>query len=356
MSAEDRCPRPKKHVSADVRAIAFFDFFDGSVVDERLLSSLLLTSHHLFFDIRSHFLGSISGRSCIIVCMSPAKSSTGGSCWTVSAPSASTGTTSSTQLIARGGWISRPLLFCSWLCVSWMALMLGPLHTTLAGKRLCIAGVDKDIFFRLECAERDFKRGQFLILNTRHAVEVLNACRHDGCFHLLVKRLSSNQDGLHAFGLSRWKNQDACHEMLPVHMALQTKETVLFSRKDGQDLWCATLCGDRACQVREMQARVRFVPCARNPLRRSRVSRARNAGESVICPACAQWQPSAEIVRVECAKCRRECGLSQPVPRARNRKRAGDGVVYNFSGRSRGVSGELEGELSSQTEELCALL
>ena len=39
----------------------------------------------------------------------------------------------------------------------------------------------------------------------------------------------------------------------------------------------ATLCGDRACRVREMQARVRFVPV------------------------------SAEIVRVECAKCRRGC-------------------------------------------------
>ena len=67
----------------------------------------------------------------------------------------------------------------------------------------------------------------------------------------------------------------------------------------------ATLCGDRACRVREMQARVRFVRSARNPLRRSCVSSARNAGESAVrrVPA----QPSAEIVRVECAKCRREC-------------------------------------------------
>ena len=68
----------------------------------------------------------------------------------------------------------------------------------------------------------------------------------------------------------------------------------------------ATLCGDRACRVREMQARVRFAGCPRNPLRRSCVSSARNAGESAICPVRAQ--PSAEIVRVECAKCRRECG------------------------------------------------
>ena len=59
----------------------------------------------------------------------------------------------------------------------------------------------------------------------------------------------------------------------------------------------ATLCGDR----------VRVVPVAGNPLRRSCVSSARNAGESAICPVRAQ--PSAEIVRVECAKCRRECDL-----------------------------------------------
>ena len=67
----------------------------------------------------------------------------------------------------------------------------------------------------------------------------------------------------------------------------------------------ATLCGDRACRAREMQARVRFAGCPRNPLRRSCVSSARNAGESAMCPVRAQL--SAEIVRVECAKCRREC-------------------------------------------------
>ena len=107
----------------------------------------------------------------------------------------------------------------------------------------------------------------------------------------------------------------------------------------------ATLCGDRACRGREMQARVRFVSVRRNPLcgdracrmsemqarvqfgagnplRRSCVSRARNAGESAICLCPAQpsvrrscvsnernagesafwiWrgQPSAEIVRVD---------------------------------------------------------
>ena len=72
----------------------------------------------------------------------------------------------------------------------------------------------------------------------------------------------------------------------------------------------ATLCGDRVCRVREMQARVRFVRSARNPLRRSCVSSARNAGESAARRLCAQ--PSAEIVCVECAKCRRECDLSGP--------------------------------------------
>ena len=74
----------------------------------------------------------------------------------------------------------------------------------------------------------------------------------------------------------------------------------------------ATLCGDRACRVREMQVRARFVRCPPYPLRRSCVSSARNAGESAICPVPAQ--PSAEIVRVECAKYRRECDL--PAARA----------------------------------------
>ena len=53
-----------------------------------------------------------------------------------------------------------------------------------------------------------------------------------------------------------------------------------------------------------MQARVRLAGCARNPLRRSCVSSARNASESAICRLRAQ--PSAEIA---CAKCRRECDV-----------------------------------------------
>ena len=79
------------------------------------------------------------------------------------------------------------------------------------------------------------------------------------------------------------------------------------ARNAGESATRATLCGDRACRVREMQARVRFAGCPRNPLRRSCASSARNAGESAICPVCAQ--PSAEIVRVECAK-RRHWRLS----------------------------------------------
>ena len=39
------------------------------------------------------------------------------------------------------------------------------------------------------------------------------------------------------------------------------------------------------------------------------MSSARNAGESAICPVCAQPVPFAEIVRVECAKRRRESDL-----------------------------------------------
>ena len=66
----------------------------------------------------------------------------------------------------------------------------------------------------------------------------------------------------------------------------------------------ATLCGDRACRVREMQARVPRVGCPRNPLRRSCVSSARNAGESAIRPVCAQ--PRRSCV----SKCSRECDAS----------------------------------------------
>ena len=94
----------------------------------------------------------------------------------------------------------------------------------------------------------------------------------------------------------------------------------------------ATLCGDRARRVREMQARVRFDQYPRNPLRRSCASSARNAGECDWRGPCAitlcgdracrvsemharvrlvrSAQPSAGIMRVECAKCRPECDVS----------------------------------------------
>ena len=59
---------------------------------------------------------------------------------------------------------------------------------------------------------------------------------------------------------------------------------------------------DRACRGHEMQVRLRFCLVQHNPLRRSCVSRAQNAGEIAF------WirptQPSAEIVRVEGAKYR----------------------------------------------------
>ena len=54
--------------------------------------------------------------------------------------------------------------------------------------------------------------------------------------------------------------------------------------------------------------KARFGDLTRNPLRRSCVSSVRNAGESAICHM--RTRPSAEIVRVECTKCRRECDLS----------------------------------------------
>ena len=116
----------------------------------------------------------------------------------------------------------------------------------------------------------------------------------------------------------------------------------------------ATLCGDRACRVREIQARVRCAGCPRNPLRRSCMSIARNTGESAICRLPAQ--PSAEIVRVECAKCRRECDLAGARATlcgdraCRVREMQARGVEYLGSWRLcsttvvRGVAGELEAQ------------
>ena len=77
------------------------------------------------------------------------------------------------------------------------------------------------------------------------------------------------------------------------------------------------------------------------------MSSARNAGESAICPMRAQ--PSAEIVRVECAKCRLECDLSgaratlcgERACRARN---AGEHWRLCSTTLVREVSGELEDE------------
>ena len=63
-----------------------------------------------------------------------------------------------------------------------------------------------------------------------------------------------------------------------------------------------TLCGDRACRVRGMRVKLRLCACLCDPLRRSCVSSARNAGEIAFLGD--PGQPSAEIVRVESAECR----------------------------------------------------
>ena len=91
-------------------------------------------------------------------------------------------------------------------------------------------------------------------------------------------------------------------EIVRVEDAKRRRECDLF-------LSGATFCRDRACGMREMPAGVRFGFVRRNLLQRSCVSNARNAGRSAICPG--RGQPSAEIVRVEGAKCRRECDLSR---------------------------------------------
>ena len=77
------------------------------------------------------------------------------------------------------------------------------------------------------------------------------------------------------------------------------------------------------------------------------MSSARNAGESAI--GSVRAQPSAEIVRVECAKCRRECDwvcarATFCGDRAcRAREMQARGVLCSIT-LVRGVSGELEAE------------
>ena len=66
-----------------------------------------------------------------------------------------------------------------------------------------------------------------------------------------------------------------------------------------------TVCGDRACRVRGMQVKLRFLISKCNPLRRSCVSSAQNASEIAFFDF--EVQASAEIVRVECAECRWNC-------------------------------------------------
>ena len=133
------------------------------------------------------------------------------------------------------------------------------------------------------------------------------------------------------------------------------RSCVSSARNAGESAMCRVpaqpLCGDRACRVREMQARVRFAGCPRNPLRRSCVSSARNAGESAMCPVRAQ--PSAEIVRVECAKCRRECDL--PAARAtlcgdracRGRENADESAIWYANSSTQSSWGAGSGELAT---------
>ena len=80
----------------------------------------------------------------------------------------------------------------------------------------------------------------------------------------------------------------------------------------------ATLCGDRACRVREMQARVRLAGCARNPLRRSCVSSARSAGESAIESVRAQTLCGDHACRVRETQARARWGVCARNPLRRS--------------------------------------
>ena len=97
----------------------------------------------------------------------------------------------------------------------------------------------------------------------------------------------------------------------------------------------ATICGDRACRVREMQARGGFAGCPRNPLRRSCVSSARNAGESAI------WY--ATLVR-------RVAGELE----AENWRRGSARVVRGVAGEREDENWRVGGELGDEHWRLCS--
>ena len=100
----------------------------------------------------------------------------------------------------------------------------------------------------------------------------------------------------------------------------------------------ATLCGDRACRVREMQARAPRAGCPRNPLRRSCVSSARNAGESAIGAITAQ--PSGSCV--PSARNAGESAIRLAAEQAVEVEAENWGLCSTTS--VRGVAGELEAE------------
>ena len=70
----------------------------------------------------------------------------------------------------------------------------------------------------------------------------------------------------------------------------------------------APLCGHRACRRHGMQVKLRFLRCARNHLRTSRVSKAREAGKVAFFAVRAR--PSADIVLFEGAECGESCILT----------------------------------------------
>ena len=72
--------------------------------------------------------------------------------------------------------------------------------------------------------------------------------------------------------------------------------TVLLEH--GFEMW--TLCGDRACRVRGMQVKLRFWISKCNPLRRSCVSSARNAGEIAISEF--EVEPFADFTERSCTR------------------------------------------------------
>ena len=117
--------------------------------------------------------------------------------------------------------------------------------------------------------------------------------------------LCSSSSSSHIYITAHLSSSSSSHIYISAHLRICTPTSLLIFTSSHLQLTSSPLA--LLNFLSQGRGQRRRTAMKRNPLRRSCASRARKAGESAICPG--RGQPSAGIVRVECAKCRRECDL-----------------------------------------------